>query len=288
LEESQKHWPKGIDYRTHALDVLVALKPEDYSDQRSDLIYAYSLLAWDEIFNGQIDKGIADTKKAASLSMQTEGHPALNASYENGINALFQNKKYDEAQTLLDAFTQALLAGPAGTDRERELATVVDLDGVQIATIKKQWPQVAKYRADEAKRLAALDPKAYDGLKSDLVEAYGNLSFEDEEAGDFAGAIDAAKSGLKLDDTQSWILENEANGLLLSGDAKDAKTLYLKVKDINWKGVPISKAISDDLLVFCKLGYTPPETSGLARDLGVMTPELDSCLTAAAKAAHPR
>jgi hypothetical protein len=283
LEEATKQWVQGAAYRAHTLEVLAALKPDDYDNQRSDLIFAYSLLSWDEIFAGQVEKGIADTQKAISLSKQTEEHTGLNTVYENGVNALSQNSKYDEAESLLDAFSQTLLASPSGIDREREIATVVDADKARIAETRKQWLQAVNYRSDAVKRLSALDPKAYDGVKADLVSAYGSLSFEQEEAGNFVEGVEAAKAGIKLDPSQSWIEENEANGLLLSGRADEAKTLYMKVKDIQWQGAPMTSAIADDLHTFCKLGYARPDMAGIAHDLGITNADLYSCLAAAAK-----
>jgi hypothetical protein len=133
---------------------------------------------------------------------------------------------------------------------------------------------------DAVKRLSALDPKAYDGVKADLVSAYGNLSFGNEEAGNFVQGIEAAKAGLNLDPSQSWIEENEGSGLLLSGHPDEARAVYMKIKDIQWRNAPLSTAISDDLTLFCKLGYTPPETASIAHDLGITSPDLFSCLAA--------
>jgi hypothetical protein len=284
IEEARKQWAQGTVYRAHAVEVLAALKPDDYDSQRSDLLFAYSLLSWDEIFAGQVDKGIADTQKAITLSTQTEEHTGLYTAYENGINALSQNAKYDQAERLVDAFTQMLLASPSSALRDRELATVVDVDKARIAEARKQWAQAVTYRADTVKRLSALDPNAYDGVKADLVSAYGSLAFEQEEAGNFVEGVEAAKAGLRLDPSQSWIEENEANGLLLSGHPEEAKVLYMKVKDIQWQGAPMATAISDDLTEFCKLGYARPQMAGIAHDLGITSADLSSCLAAAA---HP-
>ncbi len=284
IEETRKQYAQGVVYRAHAVEVLAALKPEDYDDQRSDLLFAYSLLSWDEIFAEQTDAGIADTQKAIQLSTQTEAHTGLYTVYENGINALTQNEKYDQAESLLDAFTQTLSAAPAGTLREREMATVVDADRASIAEARKQYAQAVPYRIDAVKRLSALDSKAYDGVKADLVSAYGNLSFGQEEAGNFVQGLEAAKAGLNLDPSQAWIEENEGSGLLLSGHPDEARTVYMKIKDIQWHNAPLSSAISDDLTLFCKLGYTRPETASIAHDLGITSPDLFNCLAASAHA----
>jgi tetratricopeptide (TPR) repeat protein len=285
IEETRKQWVRGAEYRAHAVEALATLKPSDYDDQRSDLLFAYSFLSWDEIFSGQTAAGIADTQNAISLSMKSEPHTGLYAVYENGVNALMQNSKYEQAGTLLDSFNRALSASPAGTLREREFATVFDVDMARLAEVRKQWSQAVTYRSDEVKRLLGLDPKAYDTLKADLVSAYGGLSFEEEEAGNFAQGVEAAKAGLKLDPSQSWIEENEANGLLLSGHPDDAKALYMKVKDVQWQGAAMSAAISDDLHTFCTLGYTRPEMTGIAHELGIKNDELYACLAASTQ--HP-
>jgi tetratricopeptide (TPR) repeat protein len=277
-------WVQGAAYRAHVVEILAALNPDDYDGQRTDLIDAYSLLSWAEIYAGEVEKGIADTHKAISLSNQTDGHPALDTAYENGINALVQKAKYEQAESLLNEFTQTLSGAPAGTVREREFATVVDADKASIAEARKQYPQAVTYRIDAVKRLSALDPKAYDGVKADLVSAYGNLSFGQEEAGNFVQGVEAAKAGLNLDPSQAWIEENEGSGLLLNGHPEEAKTLYMKIKDIQWHNAPLSSAISDDLTLFCKLGYTRPETASIAHDLGITSPELFSCLAASAHA----
>jgi hypothetical protein len=280
VQEANKRYVAGTAYRARVVQISAAMKPNLYADEKTDLIFAYSLLSWDEIFSGQVNKGLEDTRTAISLSKQTEGQPGLDAVYENGIRALTRNGKYEEAEKLMDEFTQTLSAGPYVTDREREIATVVDVSKAQIEEAKKQWSQAAAYRRDAVKRLAALDPKAYDSLKADLVSAYGSLAFESEEAGMFADGVEAAKAGLKLDPSQSWIEENEANGLLLSGHPGEAKDLYMKVKDVQWQGDPMTKAISDDLTEFCHLGYARPEMTGIAHDLGIKNDELYSCLAA--------
>ncbi len=226
IEETRKQWAQGIVYRKEAVQVFSALKPEDYDDQRSDLLFAYSLLSWDEIFAGQVDAGIADTQKAIQLSTATEAHTGLYTVYENGINALTQNQRYDQAESLLDAFTQLLSTGTAGTLQVREFATVVDADRASIAEATKHYAQAVPYRLDAVKRLSALDPKAYDSVKDDLVSAYGNLSFGQEEAGNFEQGVEAAKAGLQLDPSQAWIEENEGSGLLLSGHPEEAKAVY--------------------------------------------------------------
>ena len=283
IEETRKQWIRGIEYRSRALEALATLNAEDYDDQRSDLLFAYSLRSWDEIFSGQTDAGIADIQHAVALSMKNEPHTGLYTVYENGINALMQNSKYDQADTLLDNLAQTLSASASNPLSEREYATVVDVDKARVAEVKKQWALAVRYRSDEVKRLTGLDPNAYDTLKADLVSAYGGLSFEEEEAGNFVQGVDAAKAGLKLDPSQSWIEENEANGLLLSGHPDEAKALYMKVKDIQWQGAPMTAAITDDLRTFCNLGYARPGMAGIARDLGIKDDGLYVCLAASTK-----
>jgi hypothetical protein len=288
IHESQKQWTDDAADRSHVVEILKNLKPGSYADQSTDLVYAYSYLSWAEIFGGQTDKGIADTQNAIALSNNIEGHPYLNGAYENGINALDRNNQSDNAEKLLNEFAQTLQAMPPSVDRERELATVVDADRVRIADARNQLQLAAKYREDQASRLAALSPDAYSDLKADLISAYGNLSFEEERAGNFTEGIAAAKAALKLDPAQSWIEENEASGLLLSGHANDARALYMKLKDVQWQGAPLSKAIGDDFLNFCTLGYARPEMTGIAHDLNLTTPELYSCLASPPKAAQSK
>jgi len=282
-EEAKPDWPQDITYRAHVVEVLASMKPESYTDQPSDLVYAYSLLSWAEIYDKQIDKGIADTRRAITLSQKSEGHPGAYASFTNGINALTFNKKYDEAQKLVDEFEQTLISSPPSIERDREIATVADPDEVRIATATGDVRGAAKYRLDAATRLAALKPDAYTDLKADLVSAYGNLSFEQEQAGNFAAGVEAAKAGFALDPSQFWIEENEANGLLLSGHTDEAKVLYQKIKDIQWQGAPLSAAVGDDFLTFCKLGYARPEMNSIAHDLNITSPDLFSCLAAPPK-----
>jgi hypothetical protein len=283
VEEARKQWPQAAALRAHVVEIVSAMKPADYTNQPSDLVYAYSLLSWSDIYSGQVDKGIADARKAISLSSKIEDQPGLYPSYENVVNALTQNKKYDDAEKFLDEFTHLLLAAPSTADRERELATEVDVARVRIAQATNNVQQAAKYRSDAVTRLAALKPDAYSTLKADLVSAYGNLSFEQAQAGNFVAGLEAAKAGLKLDPSQTWIEENEANDLLLSGHPDEAKTLYMKIKDIQWQGAPMSKAVSDDFLTFCKLGYTRPEMTAIAHDLNLTDPDLHSCLAAPPK-----
>ncbi len=288
VEEARNDYTQGVAYRAQVVKTAAAMKPNLYDDETSDLVFAYSLLAWDEIFSGLTKEGIDNTQTAIALSKKSKDQPGLDAVYENGIRALTRNSKYDEAERLMDEFTQTLKAGNSVTNREREIATVMDVTKAQIAEANKHWAEAAEYRRDEVQRLAALDPKAYDSLKADLVSAYGGLSFEEEEAGNFEAGVKAAEAGLALDPTQSWIVENGANGHLLSGDTERALALYMKVKDIQWQGAPMIKAISDDLHEFCTLGYARPEMASVAHDLGITSPDLFSCLAAATHTAKSK
>jgi hypothetical protein len=285
VEEARKDYVRGATYRAQVVKTAAAMKPNLYDDETTDLIFAYSYLSWDEISSGLTKEGVDHTQAAIALSKKTKDQPGLDIVYENGIRALTGAAKYDEAEKLMDEFTQTLMADTSVTNRERWIANVMDVAKAQIAEAKNQWVEAAAYRRDAVRRLAALDPKAYDSLKADLVSAYGGLSFEEEEAGNFRAGVEAAEAGLALDPSQSWIVENEANGRLLSGDAKRAIELYLKVKDVPWQGAPMTSAISDDLLKFCTLGYAHPEMAGVAHELGISTPELYSCLASAGKTA---
>lgn len=283
VEEARNNYVRAADYRAEVVKTAKAMKPNLYDDETSDLIFAYSLLSWDQILSGHTKEGIDQTQVAIALSKETKDQPGLYAVYRNGIRSLTRSGKYDEAETLMEDFTQTLFSRPYVTDRERELATVVDDSKAQIAGAKKQWAKAAAFRRDEVDRLSKLDPKAYEGLDADLVSAYGSLAFEEEEAGNFVQGVEAAKAGLKLDPSQSWIEENEANGLLLSGHTDEAKTLYLKVKDVQWQGAPLTAAITDDLHTFCTLGYTRPDMTTIAHDLGIKDEGLYACLATSTK-----
>jgi len=63
-----------------------------------------------------------------------------------------------------------------------------------------------------------------------LSGLYGSRSWLDLFLGDFKMAITDANTGYKLDNTQYWILTNEAHGYLFSGDYRRAKKIYLRYK----------------------------------------------------------
>ena len=278
VEEAREKWPQAIADRKAVLKTVGEIQPDDYTDQPSDMVNAHSLLSWDEIFGGDTDSGIREAHKAITLSKMLEAHPNLNGSYSNVIRALISAKQYEAAQGFLDEFMKTLTKSPPTVDREREFATVADVFGVQITQARGLKQDEVKYRRDEVARLTKLDPDAYTDLKADLVSAYGSLSFEEELIGNFSAGLTAAQTALKLDPSQSWIEENEAHALLFTGHPHEAHALYSNLKNIQWDGAPLSKAISDDFLNFCQLGYTNPEMASIITDLKIDNPDLNTCL----------
>jgi tetratricopeptide (TPR) repeat protein len=277
VDEAKDDWPQAVANRAKVVETVASISPKDYSDQPSDLAFAYSLLSWAEIFNNQTEKGITDAETAISLSKTIKGLPSLNGSYENGVKALIVNKKYDAAEKLLDEFSDFLTEPPSTVEKQRELATFVDVRQIEISRETNLLQRVVKYRRDELSTLNALKPDAYTNLKADIVSAYGDLSDEESKAGDFDQGLIDAQTAINLDD-QPWIEENKANALLFTHHPDQALEIYKNVKDKLWQGDPISKAISDDFLAFCKLGHTTPEMGSIAQQLKIDNPDLTTCL----------
>jgi tetratricopeptide (TPR) repeat protein len=149
--------------------------------------------------------------------------------------------------------------------------------------MRHQWDQAMRYRMNLLKMLTAIESNTHDGQRGDLAAAYGGLSWTEVQAGRFEDAIKDAKEGLSQDPSATWILVNEAHGLLFSGHAGEARDLYFKIKDYPRGDGTLANDIEEDFQTLCNLGYVRPEMSGIARGIGINNSALSKCLADATK-----
>ena len=131
-----------------------------------------------------------------------------------------------------------------------------------------------------AKRTAS-DPKDQKAVATDLAVVYGNLAWYEILAGRPAEALTDARKGLHEDPTQVWIGVNEADALLLTGQAAEAKSKYMALKDVPYKQRKLVEDIKNDFQKLCEMSYASPEMADIAQDLGINDPKLTSCLASA-------
>jgi tetratricopeptide (TPR) repeat protein len=281
VAELQRQWPQAADYRTHALNVLAPLKTDAYSDLRKDLAVAYSDLSWDEIHAGQVEKGLADTRKAIVVAEEIKDRPALASIYANAIRSLIANKSFEDARRVSNERIEALLKEQQDVARDRDLQAAYS-DAVRIGEAMEDWGLAIKDYQRQVTILAALHEKhAYDSAQSDLASAYGGLSWAEIQAGRFPEGLEDAKKGLANDSTHTWINVNLAHSLLLTGKAGDARDLYFKIKDYPRGNRTLLDDIASDFKQLCKLGFARSELPTLARDLGINDPDLTKCFAGA-------
>ena len=281
-EERRDRWDEAVDYRGHAVAILAALKTNAYNEVRNDLAIAYSDLSGAEIHAGQIEKGLADDQKCIAVAEEIKDRATLSSICSNGVKAFVAQQRYNDARKLSDQHIQMLLKWqPQDTGRDRCLqaayrnAVTID-DGVQ------DWAGAVEDYKRQIAILTALNNKhAYDKVQNDLASAYGGLSWSEIEAGRFTEGLEDAKRGLALDSTETWIIVNQAHGLLLSGNGREARALYLKIKDYPRGNRTLADDIGGDFRQLCRLGYVRPEMIDIVHDLGLNDLELVKCLAGA-------
>jgi lipoprotein NlpI len=77
-----------------------------------------------------------------------------------------------------------------------------------------------------------------EGYEAYAASAYGNLSWYALFAEDFAAAEQAARSGLALDETATWIHTNLASALLFQGRYKETKVIYDRFRNVPSENEP--------------------------------------------------
>lgn len=296
VEEARKQWVTGVEYRKQALNTLLAFNADAYDGLHKDLALAYSDLAWAEIYNGEIQQSLVNIQKSLATAESTD-RVTLDVIYRTAVRALVANKGYDEARRLSDHYIGLLRKEPEDVQRDRFLAVAYDdsarieegiAEGLQAGpqARKEKWRSAVDYRRRQVEILVSLNEKhAYESVQSDLSSAYGALSWFEILAGDFADGLEDARKGNALDQSQTWILVNEAHGLLLTDKVVDARALYLKIKDYpRGSNRTLLDDITDDFKQLCGLGYGRPELSEIAHDLGINNPELTQCFEVRANA----
>jgi hypothetical protein len=277
IEENRKQWPLAVDYRAHAVMVLAALKTNAYEGVSKDLAIAHSVLSWDEIYAGQVEKGLADAQEGIAGAEETLDHFTLGDVYANAIRPLVANKRYSDARNLSDRLFQTLLKEPQDLERDWALQAACG-DSVRIDQATEDWPRAVEDYKQQVSILTALNQTyTYEIIQKDLASAYGGLSWAEIQAGRFAEGRDDAKRGLAKDPTQTWINVKLAHGLLLTGEGSDARDLYLKIRDYPRGNNTLLADIAGDFKQLCKLGKAPPEMLSIAHDLGINDPELSKC-----------
>jgi hypothetical protein len=123
--------------------------------------------------------------------------------------------------------------------------------------------------------------KAYEAVQNDLALAYGGLSWMEIEDGRFADGLEDAKKGVAEDSKQTWILVNEAHGLLLTGSESEAGDLYFKIKDSPSGKATLTTDIAADFRQLCSLGYVKPKMIEITQRLGINDAQLNQCLASA-------
>jgi hypothetical protein len=281
IEESRKQWPQAVDYRAHEVAVLAAFKPDAYEGARKDLAIAYRDLSWDEIYAGQVDKGVADTRTGIAIAEEMKDRSTEGILYRDAVTSLLSNKHHDDAHQLSDQYIDLLTQEPQGIQRDRDLERAYN-GAARLEDDRKDWQKGIEDRKKQVALLTALKQKqAYDDVQKDLAGAEGGLSWAEIEGGRFAEALEDAKNGLAEDPSETWINVNLAHALLLTGNTREARDLYLKIKDYPRGDHTLTVDITDDFQQLCKLGHVRPEMVGIAHDLGIDNAELNKCLSAA-------
>ncbi len=92
-----------------------------------------------------------------------------------------------------------------------------------------------------------------------LSKAYSSLAWHQLFNRHFVEAEQAANKGLEIDPSQEWINTNLALALLYQGKYKEAKEIYLKLKDKPYGAATYSKAFLEDLNALGQEGIIHPD-----------------------------
>jgi Flp pilus assembly protein TadD len=111
--------------------------------------------------------------------------------------------------------------------------------------------------------LTASPARKADADDDELYEHYGSLSWILDEAGEFARAIEAAQSGLKLKPDAAYIEANLAHALLLSGKQQEAVSHYMKIRKSKVGSRGLLEATTEDFEILKQLGFADPEMDSI-------------------------
>jgi tetratricopeptide (TPR) repeat protein len=102
-----------------------------------------------------------------------------------------------------------------------------------------------------------------------VAQAYGNAAWYYLFTRQYQEAVDAASRALSLAPTQTWVLTNQAAGLLLGGRQQEALAIYTAWKDQPWAGSgsdtshsTFGEVFLEDLEALEQAGVIPAEQEG--------------------------
>ena len=281
VEEAEDHWPQAIDYRSHVVQIRKSFKADAYSGAKKDLARSYLDLCWAEIYAGQVSNGIADARAGIAVAKEIPDLDTVHYVYRNSVQALTNNERYQEAGGLSDEYLKALEAEPKSTQRDRDLLSAYKSAADIHEGLKERQQAVDNRKREVAILLDLKARKAYEAVQNDLALAYGGLSWMEIEDGRFADGLEDAKKGVAEDSKQTWILVNEAHGLLLTGSESEAGDLYFKIKDSPSGKATLTTDIAADFRQLCSLGYVKPKMIEITQRLGINDAQLNQCLASA-------
>lgn len=283
VDEAMKDWPRDVADRRQEVACYTALNDQKaYDSAGSDLDVALASLSAAEIYDKQFSAGVADAGKGLALALQLKDDSNVDYIFNNSVIALIGNGDLADARTLADERLHYFQGEPVNNDSQRYLARSYS-DSSSVDEAMKDWTRSVADRTQEVAIYTALNSKkAYESVGTDLAAALGNLSWAEIRDGQFAAALTNAQKGFALDPTATWIEVNEAHALLFTGQAADARALYMKFKTMprgaNRGEGTLAVDVASDYQELCSLGYVRPEMPGIIHDLGVENPQLMQCL----------
>jgi len=209
-------------------------------------------------------------------------HVDQEKTYSAALETLTKHKDYPAARGLIDRRIAFLTNDQKTLARKQQLADAY-ADSFHLREEMNDLPR----SVDDAQKAVTIllaardtttDPDAKEKLTTKLASVYGGLAWCEVEAGRYQAALEDARKGLHEDPAQKWIAVNEAHALLFTGQTSEAEKKYLALKKASDKKRNYVDDIHDDFLKLCERNIKSPEMAGIAKELGIDDPKLDSCL----------
>ncbi|HTB64275.1 MAG TPA: hypothetical protein VK737_11890, partial [Opitutales bacterium] len=229
--EEKKQWADAVAAQIKFI-AAIENNSADNPARKSRLTVAYQDLAWDQLMMKDFTSALA----SAQMGLQADPTHLLNAVDQ--AHALLFLGRTDEARKIYlnPDYIGHKVGGATSQNWENVVLgdfgrfTDLGLSSPSISDIQQQLEQaksavkVDQDKADITRLLA--EPDSDTTKKSDLVEAYHGLSWDELMIKDFAGALAAAQNGLQLDSGNLHLEANRAHALLFLGRTDEAEQIY--------------------------------------------------------------
>ena len=321
LYSRARRWADAVEGEKR-LVAFLKTKPDSDSTKNAGLVDAYDALSWYQLFIRDFAGALASADEARKLDadrMFTESQRAHSLMFlgrnreaeEIYIGNIGRKMNGSENQTWEESVVGDFTTLEDEGISNRELTRMRGLlRRPEYERLLGKYLQDLKTNPDDATALRYLPNAFYnlqrykeaatagknrithllgaknqdDGVKEDLISAYGSVSWYQLLSGDFAGALASDDAALKLNSADLVATMNRAHALLFLNREKDAEAVYVANIGKKMDGdQPWDEGVLDDLSTLENVGFTNPDVvrirtlmrrAGYERQLARYTQEL--------------